>query len=119
MIRENKFRSWNQEVGYFVYFCNGEYFYYSFGKKMELSGLSFSWDNAEQYTERADDNGKETFEGDTIRIEDDFSEDIFEKQIIFKDGCFLASESGVLCHISYFEIIGNIHEGDLNESNKD
>jgi hypothetical protein len=73
-----------------------------------LDGLSI----IEQYIEQKDKNGKEVYEGDILRTD----ENNWVAKVIYNYGGFMLvglDDKGFSCNPSYrkCEIIGNIHEG--------
>lgn len=130
-----KFRSWNEEFKFFIYWENGYYYYIPDKTRMYDDGEpyrhviarrqnteTFDWQNAEQSTGKFDKSGKEAFVGDKVLF--DHCGMIKEAYIVIhkNTNAFYLDNREEIYYPLYelescektFKIIGNIHEGEKN-----
>lgn len=136
MTREIKFRSWDKILKIMCYNpvnainFNGQ-FLLNDGKFHDINKTDYI---LMQYTGLKDKNGKEIYENDIIRVNDDRDGDR-TYEVIFEKGCYWGNciysprrttpQKTLLCDLDFFvhqsqEIIGNIYEnpeliGDKND----
>jgi len=131
-----KFRSWNKDFKFFIYWEDGEYYYipdierinpetkepYKHVISRRQNTETFNWQNAEQSTGLFDKNGKEIFVGDKVKWKDyDHFGCCFEyKSIVEQEKCgayITETPDGTGSYYVWGKtdelgVIGHIHEGD-------
>lgn len=124
-----KFRSWNEELGKFIYFEDGYYSYFEKGvEKYFLLGTDFNdlmmrngkhyqfdWQKAEQVSSYKDIHGKEIFKGDNLYENGELigSVDIqFDCFVILNQDGKTSEQFLYEINFARIEKKGNIHEGE-------
>ena len=118
-MREIKYRSWNDETKLFVYFLNGVYFYYHNGEKCEVAGMSFDWNNAEQYTGYKMQDA-EVYFGDLVSNNYRTDKEVVREIVLYEGNMMMKRIKGKSSlpkyielhghHALNYQIIGNIHD---------
>ena len=117
-MREIKFRAWDKEEKRFWYFTLEDVL----KRNMSYRG---SWDEKilrgekQQYTNLKDENGKEIYEGDILKVKsDDGTINLYVKYdtdmgeyLLIKEGEWEDSLYGCMC-FNEVEVVGNIYENE-------
>jgi hypothetical protein len=123
-----KFRSWNEDFKFFIYWEDGEYYYipdierinpetkepYKHVISRRQNTETFNWQNAEQSTGLFDNNNKEIFVGDVVKNSKEETAIVAYHSLICGFTVLFKSD-GTDKFIGLFdslEVIGHIHEGE-------
>jgi len=130
-MREIKFRAWDKKnkimFNEIQNIYDGGDFFDNENNKLDIYGSSlnsesfgFNLDNEGieimQYTGLKDKNGKEIYEGDIVRYFEGFIEEVKWNNYLCGFTPFVSYEDGL--EPEYLEVIGNIYEPELLESEK-
>lgn len=99
MMRELKFRAWNEELKRII----------PFEDLSEFPLLALKSDGVwtfEQYTGLKDENGKEIYEGDIVRVSYGYNYEVRQ----FKTGAWRIGRDDLCVWADSSGVIGNIHE---------
>lgn len=110
-MREIKFRAWDGKK----MLDNPKFEFFNHGSNGRAVMMANEDENVEimQFTGLKDKNGKECWEGDRVRFLSGMDTQEHEAEVLYKDGAFRENYfNGVLSLCPWFEVIGNMYEGE-------